>query len=286
MIEKIPLYKLIARYYIYISMFCYSIPLIWYSINYFRGKGFGLIYYMLTSYAVNYFEYGFIKRGLIGTALIWIPGGRYGLIALVSSILIFLVTIFVFSRLVEKVEDVKLANFLKVAFAISPFTSFQFGYEIGRLDLYNILLMIAILYLVQQHRWILVLILSLCGLLLHESFATYAVPLIFLFILNQRSENFHFNNKHLKFIYLATYLICSFLVAFLITKYGNSDLVVRRAPGDGHDAWARPLIQQGFLTLGWFNLSVTFSLIAGLYFFLFKFTNTCWFILLKLLHIF
>jgi len=264
------LYKFIAKHYIFISIFCFSIPLIWYSINYIFGKGFGMISYMSTSFAVNYFDYGFVKRGLIGTILSWIPGEKYVLIALNFSIFIFLVIIFVFSRLIEKVDDVNLADFLKVTLAISPFTSFQFGYEIGRLDSYNILLMISVLYFVQNQKWFLVLILSLCGLLLHESFATYALPLILSSIFTYRSEKFSFK-KHTKFIYLVIYLLCSFFVAFLITKYGNSDLVVKRAPGDGQEAWARPLIQQGFLKLGLFNLTVTFSLIAVVYFFLFKF---------------
>lgn len=267
------LFKFISHKYIYVSLLCFLTPLIFHSINYLMGKNFGMIHYFSTSFAVNYFEYGFIRRGFVGTALYLIPSERYQLIALISSTLVFFIIVFLFNKLIKNVEDIKTADFLKVAFAISPFTSFQFGYEIGRLDLYNILLMIYILYLVQKHRWLAVLILSLCGLLIHESFAVFGLPLIFSSILFEQSKNFE-SNRLLNYKYLATFLICSLVLTFFIFKYGNSELIVTNTPGNGQEGWSRDV--KGFWvydlhSVGWFNFAVTFIVITGTYLYLLKF---------------
>jgi hypothetical protein len=269
----IRIFKFISHKYIHVSLLCFLTPLIFHSINHLIGKNFGMINYFSTSFTVNYFEYGFIRRGFVGSALYLIPSERYQLIALISSILVFFVIVFLFNKLIKNVEDIKTADFLKVAFAISPFTSFQFGYEIGRLDLYNILLMIYILYLVRQHRWLPVLILSLCGLLIHELFAVFGLPLIFSSILFEQSKNFR-SNRLLNYKYLATFLICSLVLTFLIFKYGNSELIVTSAPGSGQEGWSRDV--KGFWvydlhSVGWFNFAVTFIVIAGIYICLLKF---------------
>lgn len=263
----------VANRYIFVAMACYFTSLAALLAQYLAGFGHGKISYTSTSYAVNYFEYGFIKRGLIGTALAWIPSDNYILIALVCSIFAFLILLFVFSRIVEKIYDIKTRDFFKTTFAISPFTSFQFGIEIGRLDLYNILLLISILYLVHKQRWFLVLIFSAGGLLLHEAFATFAVPLIFAYALIQPSANTSYL-RHGRLAFLACYFTTCALLAFLIAKHGNSDLVLENTPGIGQEAWSRTLAEPGFSKLGFLNLIVVLAITIGIYAFLINLYRT------------
>lgn len=61
------------------------------------------------------------------------------------------------------------------------------------------------------------------------------------------------------------------MVSLLIIKYGNSDLVILSAPGEGKEAWSRPLIQHGFSFLGFFNLVVMLITIGIIYSFIIKF---------------
>lgn len=266
-------FAFIAHRYIYVALLCFSISLAAHLIQYLAGLGDTSVSYVSTSFAVNYFEYGFVKRGLIGTLLIWFPSKNYVFTALFFSILIFLLLLIVFSKLVEKIGDTRTKDFLKTTFAVSPFTSFQFGFEIGRLDLYNILLLIAVLYFINQRKWLLVLFLSACGLLLHEAFATFAVPIIFAYTLMQPPGNFPLK-KPAKYAYLVSYLITCGLLAYVITEYGNSALVVENAPGRGQDAWDRSLVQHGLSSLGYLTLTILIITTTGIYSFLISFYKT------------
>ncbi len=263
------IYKFIARKYLQVSLFCFCLPVMLNAKTYFFDESQGIISYLSTSFAVNYYDYGFLKRGLVGTFLVWVPGERYGLIALVCSCLVFFAFLFIFNFLVKKLKDQKTSDFLKVVFAISPFASFQFGYELGRFDLYNLVLMVAALYCVHMKKWFFVLVLSICGLLVHEAFAAFALPLIVGFFLIQPSSSF--GSKILnRFFYLTVYLMACSALAYAIIKYGNNELVAMRAPGSGHEAWERPLIQHG-LKLGWFNLVIISAIFFSVYFFLINF---------------
>jgi hypothetical protein len=264
---QVRIYEFIGKKYLLIALICFSIPLIYYSTNYSSGRDFGLIHYASTSFAVNYFEYGFVKRGLIGTLLAWIPGQNYWLITLICSIIGFFILLFIVDKLIGMIQCEKTANFFKITFAISPFAAFQFGFELGRLDIFNILLLIAALHCILKHRWTLVIIISLCGLLLHEAFAAFALPVIVGFFLMQPARYFWARNLG-KYVCISILVVACFILTLLIIKYGNSDLVVKSAPGGGHEVWARPLVQHGLSKLGWLNLFVTFVVSVGIYAFL------------------
>lgn len=254
----------LAHHYMALSSICYALPLAFFFMLYLSGRPFGVLDYMSTSYAVNYLDYGFVKRGLVGTILYFVPGGAYKAMAIGLPILGVVALVLAFSRAVERIECPETRNIIKLFFAISPFTMFQFGFEIGRLDIFNFLITLWCLYSVHKGWWISVLFSSVAALFIHEAFIAYGVPLVLGFALFTTRKSIGIS----RWLYVAVYLVCIIVIGLLIWNYGNSDLVVQEAPGEGHDAWSRPLLQPGFAILGWANIVIVTFLVIAIYAFL------------------
>lgn len=254
----------LARHYIALSILCFVLSIAFYIALYLSGRPFGVLDYMSTSYAVNYFDYGFVKRGFLGTLLYFVPGDAHIALAIVLPVVAIVVLVSAFHKIVERIENEETRDLIKVFFAVSPFTMFQFGYEIGRLDIFNFLITLWCLYSVHKGWWFSVLVFSVTGLLIHEAFVAFGVPLIIGFAVVRARLLVGFSG----WLYIVVYLVCVGLIGFLIWKFGNSALVVQEAPGGGHDAWSRPLLQHAFSILSWSNFFILAFLISGLYAFL------------------
>ena len=115
------------------------------------------------SYILNYFDYGFIKRGLIGTVLgvrisdvsivrpdILISDSLTRYINFISIILIsIIVVLYIF--LMNKVFESE--RKLLVLLAISPFTFLNFGYDAGRYDQIGIIYFLLFCIFIEKKKY-------------------------------------------------------------------------------------------------------------------------------------
>jgi hypothetical protein len=168
------------------------------------------------------------------------------------------------------IPDTLTRNLLKIAFAISLFTAFQFAYEIGRLDLLNIIILVIALYLVHKRRWVSVLLLTIAGMLIHEAFAFFCAPLIMasLWLAKDDTTSDHWLSKQ---IYIAIYSCTVAITSLLIVKFGNNPLVLTLSPGVGQEAWNRPLVQHALTRLSPIDLMLTAMVVSYSYIWLVSF---------------
>lgn len=112
-------------------------------------------WYQESLYRLNYFDFGFIKRGLVGS-IIYPFKSHYKLSIFLISLLVCVLIIYYFVEITfnEKLKEIK--NYL-ILFSISPFF-FQFlGYDFGRLDQWGILFLLITTYFIVHRRDILIL---------------------------------------------------------------------------------------------------------------------------------
>lgn len=128
-------------------------------------------------YYLNYPDFGFIKRGLVGSIVqlgefgdldAWLPGlvVGFGLGAIFFIVLIY-------SRLER-------SNVLKVLFILSPFIFLNFGYDAGRFDLLLNLIFVFVLILIERRQYYVCGAVLLITPLIHEVFMVAHIPALLL----------------------------------------------------------------------------------------------------------
>lgn len=138
-----------------------------------------------THYAINYTDFGFVKRGLIGSFYNLVNGSftQESLFLFQSFfiILLIVVTHFFFSKLgLQK-------SFIYVLFMVSPATFMQFGSDLGRFDC--ILVTVFLLSVMYRKSSLLFFIFSTLGILIHEIYVFALLPAAFLIHLSDRVDS-------------------------------------------------------------------------------------------------
>lgn len=135
-------------------------------------------------YAINYLDFGFVKRGLIGS-LYRIINGSFSQESLflfqLSFLLLFIaITHYFFSKLELN------KSFVYVLFILSPATFMQFGSDFGRFDAFLVsLFMLSIIF--RRNSWLFILF-STLGVLTHEIYTFALLPASFLLYLSERTD--------------------------------------------------------------------------------------------------
>ena len=140
----------------------------------------------LTQYFVNYFDFGFVKRGLLGTLLhpVFTSIGTNRILA-VSTVLLFDFSI-VFGGLVlidtlcdrMSGEDGNLGDVIRFLIVFSPLGVMQLSYDAGRFDHVNIILVLLSLVLVLRGFDLVAGILLGIGVLVHEAVFVFGLPVL------------------------------------------------------------------------------------------------------------
>ena len=133
-------------------------------------------------YAVNYTDFGFVKRGLVGSLYNLINGSfsQESLLLFQSLFILFLILIthFFFSKLNLK------KSFIYILFIVSPATFLQFSSDLGRFD--PILVSIFMLSVIYRSSPVLFVIFSIFGILTHEIYTFALLPSAFILYLSER----------------------------------------------------------------------------------------------------
>ena len=143
-------------------------------------------------YYVNYWEFGFVKRGLLGS-LISLTGLNRLLEPALFTCIIHTVGVVALSVLFWLLahrctrdlsqEDRRRKPWLYAVFLTSPALFLHFGFDLGRVDLFGLnITLLALLVLLSKASWLsrstVALLTTAVGLLSHEAFLFFWLPLL------------------------------------------------------------------------------------------------------------
>ncbi|AXN31881.1 hypothetical protein [Vibrio coralliilyticus] len=137
-----------------------------------------------THYAINYIDFGFVKRGLIGSFYKIINGSfsQESLFLFQFSFIILLVFVTHFLFLKFNLNN----RFVYIVFILSPATFMQFGSDFGRFD--PILVSIFMLSIIYRSNSFVFIIFSILGILTHEIYIFALLPAAFILYLLERNS--------------------------------------------------------------------------------------------------
>ncbi|MDX1489001.1 MAG: hypothetical protein R3268_12410 [Acidiferrobacterales bacterium] len=202
---------------------------------------FASILWKLTSFHVNYVDFGFVKRGVVGTAVKPIfdalDDGGFGELAFLFAFDIACVAIFfyLFSKVCDNLlKDSKdLKNYIKSVAAISPVGLAQFAYDVGRLDHLNYILLVVCIVAIAQGKFILSGFLGAVAILIHEAFFLYGAPVLIAFAISRKTDL----RRFYAFVFTMLY------AAGLVFSFGNStvplDQILSEEASIGSEVWDR-----------------------------------------------
>ena len=168
-------------------------------------------YWIKGYYFVNYFDLGFIKRGLVGTIIKISNLSNYfspSLLVLychVFFVINFGIIFWLFTKKCFKNYKLKDKIFYYTFFLLSPVLFLRLGYDIGRMDLYLLLISLLAIISIQTRFFPFTLntfLVSICisiQLLIHDASILFYSPLIFSFYFFKYSYSI---NTHFKKILL------------------------------------------------------------------------------------
>ena len=132
---------------------------------------------------VNYQEFGFIKRGFIGTILtgLGIPVTRWTLVFFGTSFVVglFMMAIVFFRWATQEVgRHTPFARNLAILCTLSPCTFMHFSYDLCRFDTINGILLMEAIMIVSRGRGWYAGALAVIGILIHEGFIFTEYPVL------------------------------------------------------------------------------------------------------------
>ena len=224
----------------------YALPYLYYFLINIRDGDIYFLDWKKTQYFINYFEYGFIKRGLIGNIFVFVPAAQIKYWIVTFHTILFLALLFLFARITDHKKYDRSAwkslDWLRAFFIFSPFLVLQAGYDVGRYDLLNLLFLMLSMVFVHRGYYYPTLLLTTLGLLNHEAYLFYGVPIVTALMaqkleITNTSVAGMFRYK-LPFI---LHVVGALLTALLIYAFGNKKQKLDSALGLGQQVWSRDL---------------------------------------------
>ncbi len=190
----------------------------------FEKLSFNVNFWIRDSYLLNYFDYGFLKRGLIGTLL----GIRVSDVEIIRpdrlvsenfqnfinliSVMVITITITLYLIVLNKIS--KEYKKILIILAISPFAFINFGYDAGRFDQFTIIyFLIFFIFLKNKNTTNFLIMISPLFLFIQETNLFLLSSFIFFYVC--------YLNRN---VYLISYLIlANLLILFILFLYGDAD---------------------------------------------------------------
>lgn len=138
----------------------------------------------ITFYFANYVDHGFLRRGLVGTLLrplvTAVEDPFPWLLALMALLNLALVAVLIelVARRLPHRDRPDMAVFLRIAVILGSGGVMQWMNEHGNLDQVNFLILLGALALVARGHIVAAGVAAVAGVLVHEAFAVFALPLL------------------------------------------------------------------------------------------------------------
>lgn len=198
----------------------------------------------ITQYQINYFEFGFTKRATIGTLFYPVferlrDGGlAERLVVVALDFATFCLMVWIVKRALDSLGERHGAwtTALRALIVLSPLGAIQWGYEVGRYDHFNFVLVAAALYAAQRARPLAAGLVLLVAVLTHEAVFFYGLPAVLAYLLARGAS----------LAGLSMAAVPSAIGMALVAAFGNIDpaaLAALPAEADGGiGAWNRGVI--------------------------------------------
>ena len=206
----------------------------WFNINnpeYFLLLFLGIFYYIFVLYDNHFgleynnqyflydYHFGFIKRGLIGALLNYLPLKITQQVFIsLSTLLIFVLGIFV-TLIIDKISfrNKIFGYFLVSLLVISPALLKNLWYDLGKFDIFGILYCTLLVYPFKKRINDVLFLLSPFILIVHEGFFLLWLPTYFVCWLIRNDLKL---NKNIFYLFIIT----SCVILFLILKFARTDI--------------------------------------------------------------
>lgn len=205
----------------------------------------------MAQYYVNYFDFGFVKRGLIGTLLYPVMRATSDDRLLASAVVVLLDLAIVLAGLVlinraferEPLIDKKIGDVIKFILVFSPVGVMQLSYDVGRFDHVTIVLAVASLFLILRGADFHAGLLLATGILVHEAVFVFAFPVLLATLIAVQSDKSPLRVS----VAASRFVILPIACAAAVLLLGNSDanlsgILPAWAQG-GTEVWQRGLLE-------------------------------------------
>jgi hypothetical protein len=200
-----------------------------------------------TQFYVDYFHFGFVKRGLVATVFAFWDKADLATLAVAITVTASLLVFLAVDRFCDR--DTDTGRIARALVAVSPFTAFQFIYDMGRYDIINAVIFIAAVVAVLRFWMLLAAVLCCVGTLVHEAFFVYAFPVVLALAVTLlwRADAAGRRRLLIPTLLLAAASAACGLLVFL---FGNDPDVAAYAQGPGAMVWRRGLLDISFSKRG------------------------------------
>jgi hypothetical protein len=128
---------------------------------------------------VSYFDFGFIRRGLVGTILYPFSEQIKLYIFVATMIVALFIILGGLNYLFKKSQSDFSSNLILLLFAFSPLGAMQLGWSFGRFEYLNYAIIIFLLLFNDKLNAFIMSLLLCLGVLIHEAFIFYGWPIVF-----------------------------------------------------------------------------------------------------------
>ena len=269
----IVLAKSIARkYFIPLSVLSYFLGAAYWIQHTATHKSFALHGWFFTQYHINYIDFGFAKRALIGTlfypVMSVLPNGELGeFIAFVLlDLCAFLLLVFIVHSVLKRFQGDLLvfADWTRIALLISPVGFMQVGSDAGRYDHFNYLLVFLATYFVVDRKLFWAGMTLALGAFLHEAIFFYGLPVVTILALLRKE----------RFVTVVASMLPLVGAMAVIALFGNLDVNLVSELGEtaatGAEVWTRGVFEPAthLSAIGIF-LAISYTTLP--YYFFFRF---------------
>jgi uncharacterized protein (TIRG00374 family) len=235
--------------------------------------------WVVTQYYMNYLEFGFVKRGLVGTVL-YPVFHRIGanvdvakLVILVLDGLLFIALVLALDRLTKVVlpEEGTLAKLVRTAIVISPLGVMQYSYDTGRFDHINFALIAIAMWLLLNRRNLSAGVVLSIGILVHEAVFVFAYPLLLAMALALGKGS---GSLRERWPAVVAFAILPLVAAGAVAMFGNAEidpaLILPATVVEGADVWQRGILKPA-AELSWSQFAFLMFYVVAPYAFLWHF---------------
>ena len=177
-------------------------------------------------YELNYFDFGFIKRGLIGSIVKLSSINFDFIIKIISSLLVFFIAI-TYSIIILKQKDTQIIKYL-LLFGVSPFFFSNIGLDLGRLDHFGLLFFILYILAILNNKNVYFFILTSPFLLFISEihFFTVSIFIIYNQLFFKRIDRYLLFNIFLTILILLIILLFGGMDKELVNLYKDTNYAV------------------------------------------------------------
>jgi len=205
----------------------------------------------MAQYYVNYFDFGFVKRGLIGTLLYPMMRVTSDDRLLASAVVVLLDLFIVFAGLIfvkrtferEPLVGKRIGDIIKCLLVFSPIGVMELSYDVGRFDHVTIILAVAALILIVRGSYFYAGLLLAIGILVHEAVFVFAFPVLLTILIAVHNDKTPLRASTAALRFATLPIVCA--AAVLVFGNSNTDLssVLPSWAQGGTEVWQRGLLE-------------------------------------------